>query len=69
MYKQTDLEDSLALELGEIKDHSWEYGNDDDELLVQTFSDINQESLEEILKHKKSKKHHKKHKKHSKKES
>lgn len=34
IYKQTELEDALALELGEIKDHSWEYGNDDDELLV-----------------------------------
>jgi len=58
------------VELGEIKDKSWDYGNDEeDELLIQTYSDINQETLQEILKHKKSKKHHKKHKKHNKKDS
>lgn len=72
IYKQTELEDALAIELGEIKDKSWDYGNDDEELLIQTHSDINQETLQELLnnKHKKtSKKHHKKHKKHHKKES
>jgi hypothetical protein len=55
IYKQTELEDALAIELGEIKDKSWDYGNDDEELLIQTRSDINQETLQEILKHKKSK--------------
>ena len=69
IYKQVELEDALAVELGEIKDHSWDYGNDDDDMLIQVHSDIDQESLQEILKHHKAKKHHKKHKKHQKKES
>jgi hypothetical protein len=62
MYDKAEIDDALHVELGEIKDKAmnlWDSAEDDEDLLLQ----IQLDSSEDLVKHKK-KKHHKKHKKH-----